>query len=1237
MVCCQLGTIAIFDTNSEMGTARGVGVKGHDLDCRDESVTSSGVTNNLQQELNSVLRKMRHRQGPYIDICNYNHVKSGRSVTYTGGCRLGSTISDLTGTQGSTKDAVRGKDELKSSPHCLLLKVNPTATSQTTDDVISHLELSGRDVTLGELVQSRHECVVDRLHATQVLDQNESAEQMDCKEPVETACVGTRGALKHGESSEENRAVENNRVKETNIRDEEIFEDISGIQSRFGGKSGCGNDIHLNGNNDRNTNKYKGMSPRERGECMFQRGKSRDEQQGCGSRYSEQVASGPSRPSTKHRHSEQRTNEERVATGPSGPSTKHRLSESSPVQGSCGFSQVIDPFQSSPMQGPSLSSRVIGPSLSSDVIGPCLSSQVIGASQSSKVIGSWSSQMTDPSRSSPVQGPSWSSQVLDYSRMGPSGSLQLIGHYASPTTKGPNGTSSTQGPNGTSSTQGPNGTSSTQGPNGTSSTQGPSGTSSKQGPNGTSSIQGPNGTSSTQGPNGTSSTQGPNGTSSTQGPSGTSSKQGPSGTSSKEGANGPNGTSSTQGPSGISSTQGPSVSLVHEQIDAVLEEACSLSLSDSADLENEVARICENMVNVDSRDDSSVTYDSCRSNASGYDSCRSNASGCDQSHASSVGESAGSEEYIYLWDGVAHLPPGRRTRFMSFGVGGATCCTGENAVYDPQDVRQHVPQCSWQSGREQGVDNRGRHLFDTAEYIKSSFGHNCSVKSDWANFVEKEEVILKSFNQLSRSKSTGVCSEHPSELLRSINGLRKSRSEPLKRTDQSSDSFCNDMDGTRRNKSVQSSIHLRSRFRPAVSSLEQMSRNRSHRSNSEQISRNRSLGSSLEQMSRHKSIGSSVEQMSRNRSSGSKTEQMRRRRSLGSSFEQMSRHRSLRSSVEQMSRNRSLGSMLEQMSLKGSLKTTVEQLWRIRPQDKQTMSSVVGVAPASSNGRRHSIYGSANVITRPVITQYGDHKCRADTSWCSDAYSPCSHRVTVPEPTSFHRRGTENRYRPSESSEFIGCRVHESTFHPHSSGLGAAPVATKQEGQLASVRRMTVSCNDMRRCRNELKHHRRSPSCAEMCYTGGATGRRGKEHLRRHRRKNNRKYRRKTAVDTSYRDGSDFPDSSAATYVNVASFCDVDEFEDSLINYVRVNNLSLLNDDIQRRYRLHLDGASGLATMAPPSSGLLRRFKCCFCCHRTTSALELSNVRSSKRNMPLLGRGQFKGILSHCFYQCPTY
>ena len=949
-----------------MRSTRGTGVKGHDPDCCDTSEVSSEVTSNLQQELSSVLRKMRNRQGPCIDISNFDRAKSGRSVTYTGGGQLGRGFE---APKGNAVGVAKDKDDTRLlchsplSPGHMTLASGVIATEQKTP--VQKDSQQGWEL-------SRYE--VDDSHRSEMWRRDESARQNWCKEPVSPASQTLRRDVKHTDSSEEKRATENETFLEGDTS--------GGTGSKLRDKAGFGSCVNSGGSSKWDAGRLEGAFLKGRGRSLCQSERDKTE----------------------------------CVRAPSGE---------------CSTKQVLP---SATLPGLPVPSQVVSLTKSSDVIRPHpRAPQVLDPSSSPLVTGSFG---VSPAESSQVQKTFRASKGI-------SGSI-LQQQY---------GSAKPHQPNRSATAQGPSGSSQSRGPNRSATTQGPSGSSQSRGPNRSLTAQGPSG--------------------------------------------------SSQGPGWFSQVKTTCESPTG---DVPLEDACSLSPSDT--IPNEVTRIFENKVDRVSCDGSSVTQDSCRSSRSDLD----------QSHALSVGDSATTEDYMYLWDGAAHLPPGHRTRFMSFSIGSATCCTGDDTVYDPR----HIPECSWGSGRGPHVGYQAQRTFDAGDYVKSG-------KSDWADLIRMEDVVLRSFSQVSRSVSAVACTERRGEVLRSRNEMRKSSSEPLNVTRQLSEIVCSD--GTRNETSSRHGTNSVSKTREAHSSSEQKTTARAVRSNSEQVRRDRSHRSSM-----------------------------------------------------------------EQMSFRGSERIKVERR-KFHPPKIQTRSSLAGVGPGPSS--RTPVYSNGSVITRPVITRYGDQKCPHD--WHPDTFR---HRVTAPELTSLPRLGTKNRYRTMDKSMVRG---HRSVIHPYPSVVDTTP----QEGRISSIG--LASCSDIRTYRKNPVHHGRRPNSVETCCDGATICERP---LQRHHQKNARKNRRKLAVDTSFSDDTTyFPNTSAATYVNVPEFCDVvDEFEDSLIKYVHVNDLSLLNDDIQRRYRMHLGGATGIQSVVPPSAGLLHRFTCCFCCHRTTSALD--GMGPSKQNIP---------------------
>ena len=1019
-----------------MRSTRGTGVKGHDLDCSDTSAVSSEVNSNLQQELSSVLRKMRNRQGPCIDINNLDRAKSGRSVTYTGGVQLGRGFG---APKGDAVDVVKDKDDTRLSCH------SPPSPGELT--VASGVIAPEQDTPVhkdSRLGLELSRCEVDDSHRSEMRRLDESARWNRCKEPGLKVSETLMRDLKHSDSSEEKQTTENEAFLEGDRSDE--------IGSKPRKKTGFGSCVNSSGSSEWDADKLEGAF-RGRSLCQSEQGKSE------------------------------------CVRAPSGEGSAKKVRPSATQPGLPLSTQVV-----------------VGLTKSSDVIGPHpRASQVLDPSRSPQVTGSF--------RVSPENKPTESSQVQRTFRA----SKGLSG---SPILQQENGSAKPHQPNRSAIAQGPSGSSQSRGPNRSATAQGPSGSSQSRGPNRSAIAQGPSGSSQSRGPNRSATAQGPSGSSQSRGPNRSATAQGPSGSSQSRGPNRP----AAQGPGRSSQSRGPGwlsqVKTTWESPIVDVEDVYSLSLSDT--VPNEVTRICENELDRVSCDGSSITHNSHRSSRSDLD----------QSHALSYGDSATTEDYMYLWDGATHLPPGHRTRFMSFSIGGATCCTGDDAVYDPR----HIPQCSWRSGRA----HRAQRACDTGGYVRS-------VKSDWADLIGMEEVVLRSFSGVSRSVSAGTCTERRGELLRSRNELRKSSSEPVNVTRQLSEMVCSD--GTKNKTATRHGTNSPSQSRAARSSPEQKTTTRSLRNNSEQVRR--------------------------------------------------------------------LRSSLEQMSYRGSERTKVEQR-KVHPPRRQTRCSLIGVGPGPSSWR--PVNGDS-VITRPVIMPYGDHECHQDGSWHPDT---SRHRVTAPELTSLPRLDTKNRYHTTDRSRVRG---HRSVVHPYPSVVATTP----RDGRISSIGVASVSCSDIQTYRKNPVHHGRRPDSVETCRNGSAILERP---LQRRHRKNARKNRRKLAVDTSFSDDTtDFHNTGAATYVNVAEFCGVgDDFEDSLIKYVHVNDLSLLNDDIQRRYRMHLGGAIGIQSVAPPSAGLLHRFTCCFCCHRHSSALELDGMGPSKQNIPtVLVQSSFQGLnVSHC-------
>ena len=985
----------------------------------DEPSAKSEVTNSLQLELNSVFRKMQNRHRPCVDIGNLNHVKSGRSVTYSAGCRSGSATNGITGLQQDViKDAVASGHDSKSSL-CDVSKIDRSTGSHmpSTEDVVTpdHTRVSGYN-DLGGI----H--VVEYLHKPDACLPSLSAKRNDGRDRIQEFCTAPVACFERCHSLHENMSTDRNNSGKGGTE----------IESKLD-ETGNELDVNLNGNSENMRRKHE--------ENLKEGWRGCTPQSMCNQGMWEE-----------HGTMEQ--------------SLKHRLTALSPVQRPPGSSCVLGHFGStpqigrfSPVQGSSRSLRAMNPSGSpregsagylQDLI-PC------GCSQVKQLVRSSSSPLSTglpqtrgkyvfskrlgSSGYSPTQRYSASKQIQRSSgskqTVGSSGPKQLQGSSGSTQNQGSSGSKQMQGSSGSKQIQGSSVSKQKQGSSEFKQMQGSSGSKEIHGSSGSKNIHGSSGSKEIQGSSGSKNIHGSSGSKQIQRSSGSIPKQVSSGPKQKQGSSGskqiqgssvskqterPNGSAQVLGPCGQSSK--------FDQMDVLHEEVCSLSLSESLDFENKVARICENMIRSDI---SSATHNSQQSNSSD----------CDQSHTRTISadDSSAGDGYIYLWDGVTHLPPGHPDKLLPFPVGSSTCGTAENEVCDPPS----------------GCTSRnGGHLFDAVAYIKSNLAHNSSVKSDWAHFVENENKMLECVrcaSRVTRSTSLATGTARSDELLRSTGRVRKSSSETLKKSEHIGDVFRSDSVCTSR-KDVQRSTESRSR-------------NRSVRSRSEQISRNRSMGNILE------------------------------------------------------------------------------------PQLRKT----------HSHNERTAVL--------------------------------C------------HKNHSEKRCPTNESSEERGRRGRKLLFP--SACRGAECVGVPRQGRASSVHRITSS-SSYRRYRNPLRHHGRSASFATICHNIGTTGPRSKH--RRHR-KDAGKYKSKTSIGCN--NGTDIPDASAATYVNTAAFCDFADFEDSLIRYVHVNDLSLLNDDIRQRYRLHLDGTPGVATMAPPGACRLRRFRCCFCCHQTTSALEPAAIGSSKR------------------------
>ena len=1072
----------------------------------EEHSAKSDVTNSLQLELNSVFRKMQNRHRPCVDIGNLDQVKSGRSVKYAAGCRTGLATNGITGVQ---QDVIKdGEHDSKTSPFTVSkIKHSTVSRMPSTEDVITadHTRVNGYNDSLGAIQ------AVECLHKADACSPSLSAKQNGCDDHIEEVCMEPVVFLERCDILHENMSTERSN----------LGNDITEIESKLD-VTGHGLDVNLKVNYESNRCKREGT---------LQEG-----WKGC----------------TSQSRCNQALSEESDMTE---PSLKHRLTALLPVQRPPGSSHVLGHFGSSPqigsslpIQGSSRSLRAIDPfgsskegssGYSQDQL-PCGSSQAIQLVRSSSSLrsrgtyvfshGFGSSQTQISSRTEKTKGFSGSKQTSSGYKQtqGSSGSKQTVGSSGSELIQGSSGSKQNQGSSESKQTKGSSGSKQIEGSSGSKQNQGSSESKQNQGSSGSKQIQGSSGSKQIEGSSRSKQIEGSSESKQNQGSSGSKQNQGSSeskqnqgsseskqnqesseskhkqgsseskqiqgssGSKQMKGSSGSKqnqgssvskqtqgfssakniqgssrsshiqGSSQTIGPSksshiqGSSQTIGPSTSSQKQgssgskpkqrangsarvlgpcgpssnfdQMDVLHEEMCSLSLSESTDFENEVTRICENMVKGDV---SSATHNSQKSNISD----------CVQSHTRTISadDSSASGGYIYLWDGVTHLPPGHPARFLPLTVGGSTCGTGENKVCEPPSGR----------GSRNGVN-----VFDAVAYMKSNLAHNSTVKSDWAHFVENENKMLECVRcagRVTRSTSLATGAGRSDKLHQTIGRLplRKSRSETLKKPEHFGDVFWSDA-GCSSRKDVQLSTEPRSR-------------NSAVRSSSEQICRNRSIGSANEHL-------------------------------------------------------------------------------------RKTHSHDERVA------------------------------------------------------TLCHTHHSQKRCHIRESSEVRGRRGRKFVF-PSSHHVGAPC-----QGRTSSVHRITSSSSNNRRCKNSLRHHGRNASFANICHDIGTTGPHSKH--RRHR-KDARKYKSKTS--TIRNDGADIPDASAATYVNTAAFCDFADFEDSLIRYVHVNDLSLLNDDIRQRYRLHLDGSPGVVTVAPPGACRLRRFRRCFCCHRATSALEPAAIGSSKR------------------------
>ena len=1300
----------------------------------DEPPAKSDVTNSLQLELNSVFRKMQNRHRPCVDIGNLDHVKSGRSVTYAAGCRMGSATSGISSVHPDVlKDVVAGECESRPSL-CTVSKVKHSTGSRmpSTKDVVTadRSRVSGYNDSLGGI----H--AVECLHKPDACMSSLSAKQNGCDDQIKEVCMDPVAHFERCDGLHENLSTER----------PNLGKDRTEIDSKL--EIGHGLDVNLNENSESNRLKCEGTLQEGWRGCTFQircnQGMSEESdmteqslkrrltalspvqrpsgsshvlghfgsppQIGCslpGSSQSlratdpfgspkegssghlqDQLPCGSSQAIQLVRSSSSlrslltrgtyvfsnrlESSQTQISSGTektqgfSGSKQIQRSSGSKQTNGSSGFKQIQGSSESKQIQGSSWSKQIQGSSGSKQIQGSSGSKQTNGSSGFKQIQGSSASkQIQGSSESKQIQGSSWSKQIQGSSGskqiQGSSGSKQIQGSSGSKQIQGSSGSKQIQGSSGSKQIQGSSGSKQIQGSSGSKQIQGSSGSKQIQGSSGSKQIQGSSESKQIQGSSWSKQIQGSSGSKQIQGSSGSKQTNGSSGFKQIQGSSaskqiqgsseskqiqgsswskqiqgssgskqiqGSSGSKQIQGSSGSKQIQGSSES---KQIEGSSESKQIQGSSESKQIEGsseskQIQGSSESKQIEGSSESKQIQGSSESKQIEGSSESKQIQGSSESKQIEGSSESkqiqGSSESKQIQGSSESKQIEGSAESKQIQGSSESKQIQGSS---ESKQIEGSSPKTQISSGA-----NKMQGYFESSNIQGSSQTIRPSTSSQkQGSSGSKQTVGSSGYKQTLRTNGSApvlglcgpsstfdqmdvlheeVCSLSLSESIDFENEVTKicenmARGDVSSATHNSQQSNTSDCDQshTRTISADDSSAsggyiylwdgvtHLPpghpARFLPLTvgGSICGMAENVVCDPPSGCASRNGG------------NVFDAVAYMKSNLAHNSNVKS-----DWAHFVENESKMLGCVRCTGRVTRSTSLATGAarsdELLRSRGGLRKCSSETLKKSKHFGDVLWSESGCT-SRNDIQRSTESRSRNRLVRSSSEQTSRNKSIGITK--EQVHKTHSHDERVA--TLCHTHHSQKRCHVHESSEVRG-RSGRKLILPSSHHV----VAPRQR-RTSSVHRITSSTSNNRRCRNPLRHHGRSSSFATICHDIGTTGPRSKH--RRHR-KDARKYKSKTS--TSRNDGVDIPDASAATYVNTAAFRDFADFEDSLIRYVHVNDLSLLNDDIRQRYRLHLDGPTGLATVAPPDDCQLSRFRCCFCCHQTTSALEPAAIGSSK-------------------------